>query len=624
MCGVHPFVRLKFMYLWRLMNLLRGPFRYVRPYAKYVGLNIGFNLLGIVFGLFTLTLAIPFLGLLFETQEKVHSLPAFHFSAGWFQHYFAYKVTGIIESTGKEAALLWLCGMVVLMFLLKNLFRYLAMYFLAPVRNGVIMDIRNALYDKVLALPLSYYTNERKGDIMTRMTNDVQEIEWSVIGAIEMIFRDPPTVLVYVLTLFFMSPELTLFSMVLIPVAGIIIGRIGKSLRRSSEEGMKRTGELMSLTEETLGGLRILKAFNAEPLSRERFRHTNYALKRLMNRIYRKKDLASPLSELMGSMVIVAIMLFGGRAVLSGNNALSPEIFMTFILVFSQILPPVKAISQAYYNLQKGRASLERVDQILNAENRIQNATDAISLDLFEQELRYEHVDFSYHQEPVLKDINFTLSKGKTIALVGQSGSGKSTLADLLPRFYDVSNGRILIDGHDIRALQLDSLRRLMGIVSQESVLFNDSIFNNIALGKPGATLEEVQHAAQIANAHDFIIEMPDAYQTNIGDRGHKLSGGQRQRLSIARAVLANPPILILDEATSALDTESERLVQDALSRLMVQRTALIIAHRLTTIQHADLILVMQDGEIVERGTHHELLIKQGAYKRLFDLQSFV
>lgn len=605
------------------MNLLKGPYLYVRPYSKYVALNISFNLLGILFGLFTLTLAIPFLGLLFGTQQLVHELPAFRLSAGWMQQYFAFRVTAIIESAGREAALLWLCGVVLLMFLLKNLFRYLAMYFLAPVRNGVIMDIRNALYEKILVLPLSYYSNERKGDIMTRMTSDVQEIEWSVIGAIEMIFRDPPTVLIYLLTLFFMSPGLTLFSLILIPVAGLFIGRIGKSLRRSSDAGMQKTGELMSLTEETLGGLRIIKAFNAEPESRNRFRGTNYGLKRLMNRIYRKKDLASPLSELLGASVIVAIMLFGGRAVLSGGDQLSPEIFMTFILVFSQILPPVKAISQAYYNLQKGRASMDRVERILKAENNIRNKEQAFRLETFERAIRYRDVQFSYGTEPVLKNIDFVLEKGKTIALVGQSGSGKSTLADLLPRFYDVSSGSVTIDGHDVRDVQLEHLRHLMGVVSQESILFNDSIFNNIALGKPEASAEEVIRAAKIANAHDFIMEMEEAYQTNIGDRGHKLSGGQRQRISIARAVLKNPPILILDEATSALDTESEKLVQDALARLMEQRTSLIIAHRLSTIQHADLILVMQSGEIVERGTHQELLLNQGPYRKLFDLQSF-
>jgi len=605
------------------MNLLRGPFRYVRPYIRYVSLNIGFNLLGIFFGLFTLTLAIPFLGLLFGTQQLVHDLPEFQFSAGWVQHYFAYRVTSIIETTGKEAALLWLCGMVVLMFLFKNLFRYLAMYFLAPVRNGVIMDIRNSLYDKILVLPLSYYSNERKGDILTRMTSDVQEIEWSVIGAIEMVFRDPPTVLVYLLTLFFMSPSLTLFSLIMIPVAGILIGKIGKSLRRSSDAGMQKTGELMSLTEETLGGLRIIKAFNAESSSRKRFSETNSALKRLMNRIYRKKDLASPLSELFGAMVIVAIMLFGGRAVLDGSQSLSPEIFMTFILVFSQILPPVKAISQAYYNLQKGKASMDRVDRILNSENTIQNKEGAQKISRFEREIEYRDVSFRYGAEPVLKNIRFTLKKGQTIALVGQSGSGKSSLADLLPRFYDVESGNVLVDGHDVRELEIGSLRSLLGVVSQESILFNDSIFNNIALGKPDASMDEVIRAARIANAHGFIEEMEGGYHARIGDRGHKLSGGQRQRISIARAVLKNPPILILDEATSALDTESERLVQEALAKLMVNRTSLIIAHRLSTIQHADQILVMQSGEIVERGTHQELLLQQGAYKRLYELQSF-
>lgn len=590
---------------------------------KYVGLNILFNLLGIFFGLFTITLAIPFLGLLFGTQQAVTEIAPFSFSAEWFQQYFSWQITKTIQSGGKESALLWLCGIVILMFFLKNLTRYFAMYFLAPVRNGVIMDIRNKLYDKILVLPLSYYSNERKGDIMSRMTADVMEIEWSVVGAIEMIFRDPPTVLVYLITLFFMSPQLTLFSLIMIPLAGLLIGKIGKSLRRSSDSGMQRTGDLLSITEETLSGLRIIKSFNAEEASIKKFKSTNYNLKRLMNRIYRKRDLASPLSELLGSIVIVSIMLFGGRAVLTGVGNLSPEIFMTFILIFSQILPPVKSISQAYYNLQKGRASSDRVDRILLSENTIYDKPDAFEIKDFQDEIRYNGVNFSYGSGHVLKNVSFTLQKGRSIALVGQSGSGKSTLADLLPRFYDVESGMVTIDGRDVKDVSLKSLRNLMGVVSQESILFNDTVFGNIALGKPNASLEEVMQAAKIANAHDFIMEMKEGYKTNIGDRGHKLSGGQKQRISIARAILKNPPVLILDEATSALDTESEKLVQNALNRLTADRTSLIIAHRLSTIQHADEILVMHQGEIVERGNHQELMDKNGTYRKLCDLQSF-
>jgi subfamily B ATP-binding cassette protein MsbA len=579
--------------------------------------------LGIFFGLFTITLAIPFLGLLFGTEKPVVELPDFKFSAEYLQTAFNYFITNVIQESGREAALIKMSLMVLLMFFLKNLCRYMAMYFLAPVRNGVIMDIRNALFDKVLILPLSFYSNERKGDIMARMNNDVQEIEWSVIGAIEMVFRDPPTVIIYLVTLFLMSPELTLFSLILIPLAGLLIGKIGKSLKRSSDVGMKKTGDLLSIIEETLGGLRIIKAFRAESQLNQRFTGMNNDLRRVMNRIYRKKVLASPLSELMGSGVIVAIMWYGGSAVLSGSSSLSPEVFMTFILLFTQILPPIKAITQAYYNLQKGRASMDRVNQILDAENTIPEKENAQHIQSLQSKVEFKNVSFDYSGAPIINGVDFQLDKGKTIALVGPSGSGKSTLADLLSRFYDVKSGQITIDGKDLRDLKLSDLRGLMGIVSQESILFNDSVFNNIALGNPDATMEAVIEAAKLANAHDFISGLEDGYFTMIGDRGSKLSGGQRQRLSIARAVLKNPDILILDEATSALDTESERLVQDALSVLMKNRTSLVIAHRLSTIRHADEILVLELGKIIERGTHDELISHSGMYKRLCDLQEF-
>jgi ATP-binding cassette, subfamily B, bacterial MsbA len=605
------------------MRLLSGPYKYITPYWRYVGLNIIFNLLSIFFGLFTITLAIPFLGLLFGTEKPVTSLPEFSLSAEYMQAAFNYFITGVIQESGREAALIRMSLLVLLMFFLKNLCRYMAMYFLAPVRNGVIMDIRNALFNKVLILPLAFYSNERKGDIMARMNNDVQEIEWSVIGAIEMVFRDPPTVIIYLITLFVMSPSLTMFSLILIPLAGLLIGKIGKSLKRSSDVGMKQTGDLLSIIEETLGGLRIIKAFRAESQLNGRFTGMNNDLRRVMNRIYRKKDLASPMSELMGSAVIVSIMWYGGSSVLSGNSTLSPEVFMTFILVFTQILPPIKAITQAYYNLQKGRASLDRVNQILDAENTIPEKDNPKSIDRLISKVEFQNVSFDYIGSPVISEVNFSLEKGKTIALVGPSGSGKSTLADLLSRFYDVKSGAITIDGVDLRDLKLSDLRGLMGIVSQESILFNDTVFNNIALGNPNATMEAVVEAARLANAHDFISTLENGYDTVIGDRGSKLSGGQRQRLSIARAVLKNPDILILDEATSALDTESERLVQDALSMLMKNRTSLVIAHRLSTIRHADEILVLENGKIIERGTHDLLISHGGMYKRLCDLQEF-
>jgi subfamily B ATP-binding cassette protein MsbA len=605
------------------MRLLSGPYKYITPYWRYVGLNIIFNLLSIFFGLFTITLAIPFLGLLFGTEKPVTSLPEFSLSAEYMQAAFNYFITGVIQESGREAALIRMSLLVLLMFFLKNLCRYMAMYFLAPVRNGVIMDIRNALFNKVLILPLAFYSNERKGDIMARMNNDVQEIEWSVIGAIEMVFRDPPTVIIYLITLFVMSPSLTMFSLILIPLAGLLIGKIGKSLKRSSDVGMKQTGDLLSIIEETLGGLRIIKAFRAESQLNGRFTGMNNDLRRVMNRIYRKKDLASPMSELMGSAVIVSIMWYGGSSVLSGNSTLSPEVFMTFILVFTQILPPIKAITQAYYNLQKGRASLDRVNQILDAENTIPEKENPKSIGQLISKVAFENVSFDYIGSPVISEVNFSLEKGKTIALVGPSGSGKSTLADLLSRFYDVKSGAITIDGNDLRDLKLSDLRGLMGIVSQESILFNDTVFNNIALGNPNATMEAVVESARLANAHDFIRTLENGYDTVIGDRGSKLSGGQRQRLSIARAVLKNPDILILDEATSALDTESERLVQDALSVLMKNRTSLVIAHRLSTIRHADEILVLENGKIIERGTHDLLISQGGMYKRLCDLQEF-
>lgn len=605
------------------MRLLSGPYKYITPYWRYVGLNILFNLLGIFFGLFTITLAIPFLGLLFGTEKPVTTLPDFSLSAEYMQAAFNYFITGVIQESGREAALIRMSLLVLLMFFLKNLCRYLAMYFLAPVRNGVIMDIRNALFNKVLILPLSFYSNERKGDIMARMNNDVQEIEWSVIGAIEMVFRDPPTVIIYLITLFVMSPGLTMFSLILIPLAGLLIGKIGKSLKRSSDVGMKQTGDLLSIIEETLGGLRIIKAFRAESQLNRRFTGMNDGLRRVMNRIYRKKDLASPLSELMGSAVIVSIMWYGGSSVLSGDSTLSPEVFMTFILVFTQILPPIKAITQAYYNLQKGRASMDRVNQILDAENTIPEKENPLSIQHLATKVEFKNVSFDYIGAPVISEVNFNLEKGKTIALVGPSGSGKSTLADLLSRFYDVKSGSIMIDGIDLRDLKLSDLRGLMGIVSQESILFNDTVFNNIALGNPDASLHAVIEAAKLANAHDFIEGLENGYETMIGDRGSKLSGGQRQRLSIARAVLKNPDILILDEATSALDTESERLVQDALSVLMKNRTSLVIAHRLSTIRHADEILVLEKGKIIERGTHDALISEGGMYKRLCDLQEF-
>lgn len=540
---------------------------------------------------------------------------------------FNYFLSRYIAEHGQMKALTLISALVVVMFFLKNIFRYFGMYFMAPIRNGVVRDLRNRMYDKVLYLPLSYFSTERKGDLMARMTSDVQEIEWSIMQSLEVIFREPLTVLLFLSTMLLMSPQLSLFVFILLPLAGLTIGQIGKSLRRTSSKSQAQMGSLLSTIEETLGGLRIIRSFTAELFSSEKFRRINNEYRRLMVRLYRKRDLSSPTSEFLGAVVLVVVMYFGGRLVLTGDHSLEPSVFIAFIAIFSQLIPPAKAFTEAYTNVQKGLASADRINKILDAEISIRDKEDAKSLPSFSKAIEYDNVSFAYHQGDsgwVLKDIRLTIEKGKTIALVGQSGSGKTTLADLLPRFYDIEIGSIRIDGHDIRDVKLHDLRGIMGIVSQESILFNDTVFNNIAFGMPDAREDEVIEAAKIAHAHEFISQMPDGYQTNIGDRGGRLSGGQRQRISIARAILKNPPILILDEATSALDTESERLVQDALTRLMQNRTTLVIAHRLSTIQHADEIIVMQKGEIIERGKHNQLLAGGGVYKKLYDLQAFV
>lgn len=516
--------------------------------------------------------------------------------------------------------------LVVIMFFLKNLTRYLAMYFLVPIRNGVVRDIRRDVYHKILSLPIGYFTDERKGDMMARMTNDVQEVEWGIMNSLEAAFREPLNIIVFLITMFTMSSELTTFVLVLLPIAGLIIGRIGKSLKKKSAQAQEKMGELLSNIEETLGGLRIIHAFTAEKSASKKFGSLNNQHFGLMNKIGRRRDLSSPVSEFLGTLVMTVVMYFGGLLVLGSDSKLEPSEFIAFIAIFSQVIPPAKSLTTAWYNIQKGLASSDRIYKILDAEVLVKDPEHPIEGKPFSDKIHFDGISFSYIKEDgksVLKNISLEIPKGKTVALVGQSGSGKTTLADMLPRYYDVDRGKITIDGVNIKDMRVADLRGLMGIVTQESILFNDTVFNNISFGMENASEEEVIAAAKIANANDFITAMSDGYQTTIGDRGSKLSGGQRQRLSIARAVLKNPPILILDEATSALDTESERLVQEALINLMKQRTTLVIAHRLSTIVHADEIIVMQSGEIVERGTHQELLNKKGYYKRLFDLQTF-
>jgi subfamily B ATP-binding cassette protein MsbA len=614
------------------MRKLFGILKYIDGYWRYAALNIIANVFTIIFGLFSLTMAIPFLDLLFQGSEDKYQeimargAPAFSLSVRALLDELNYYFTTIIVTHGKIEALMIISVVVVVIFFFKNLFRYLALYFMAPVRNGIVKDYRNKIYRKTLELPLSYYSNERKGDIMSRITTDVQEIEWSILTGLELIFRDPLTIVLYLAVLVFMSPSLTLLVFVMLPLIGGLIVFIGKSLKRSASRAKERLGMIFSIMEETLSGLRIIKGFNAEQHQQDKFFSENEAYTRLQVSTYRKVDLSSPLSEFMGTVIMMVVLYFGGKLVL-GEQGLKASEFIAYLLIFSQIIPPAKSITTAYYNVQRGMASIERINKILDAEVSIRESADAKPVSEFKKEIEYKNVSFAYVRGDsgyVLKNINLKVEKGKTIALVGQSGSGKSTLADMLPRFYDIDEGELLIDGHNIRDLKLHDLRQLMGIVTQESILFNDTVFGNIAFGMKNVKEEEVIAAAKIANAHEFIVQMPNGYQTNIGDRGSKLSGGQRQRLSIARAVLKNPPILILDEATSALDTESERLVQDALSRLMQNRTSIVIAHRLSTIQHADEIIVLQKGEIIERGTHSALISKSGAYKKLYDLQSFV
>lgn len=604
-----------------MKNLIKV-LRYAIPYWGFALLNILFNILSVIFSLVSFAAVVPVLNILFKLDKPMEMRPEFKWNVDAIKDYFYFEIGRLITQYDALTVLAFICATLVVMYFLKNLFRYLAMYYIAEVRNGVVRDIRNALYHKILILPLSFYSEKKKGDIISRMTTDVQEVEWSVMSSLEMMFRDPVYILSYLVTLFILDYELTLMVLVLLPVTGLIIGQIGKSLKRTSAKGQIKMGELLSTIEETISGLRNIKAFNAIDWANRNFRATNYRYNRLMVRLYRKRDLASPLSEFLGIAVSVFVIWYGGKIILEPGSTLDAALFIMYILVFSQIINPVKALSTAIYNIQKGAASVERIEHVLVAEEVITEKEEALPVKDFREQIEYRGVWFRYGQEDVLKNINLIIPRGKSIALVGASGSGKSTMADLLPRFYDTTQGDILIDGVPIRDYIISDVRALMGIVSQETVLFNASVFDNIAFGLQGVTEEQVMEAARVANAHEFIMEMPEGYQTNIGDRGVKMSGGQRQRISIARAVLRNPPIMILDEATSALDTESERLVQEALTNLMQNRTSLVIAHRLSTVQHADEIIVLHKGEIAERGSHNELMALQGVYRRLHDMQA--
>ncbi len=604
--------------------------RYLPPYKRYVFFNILFNFLAAVFGIFSFVTMIPVLKILFGLEEKAYSYEHVVFSlknlkeiSYSLKHNLYVFITHISEQHNETRALIYIGLFLLVMVLFKTSFAYLASFYIVYIRNGVTRDIRNQIYRKTTGLPISFFSEERKGDIIARMTGDVQEIENSIMNSLDMLFKNPIIILVSVITMIVMSWQLTLFVFILFPVAGTIIGRIGKSLKKSSLAGQNKMGEILSTIEETLSGLRIVKAFNAENKMNERFGKENNEYRRIMNRLMRRRVLAHPVSEFLGTVVMIIVMWYGGHLILKGESKLPPENFLVYLVVFYNIINPTKAFSQAYYSIQKGLASMERIDRILTVTSKISERKNSKRIQSFNKSIVYDNVSFKYQKEYVLKNVNLTVEKGKSIALVGQSGAGKSTLVDLLPRFYDIAEGEIRIDSINIKEYKITDLRGLMGIVNQEPILFNDNFFNNIAFGMDNVKEEKVVEAAKIANAHDFISNTENGYYTNIGDRGNKLSGGQKQRISIARAVLKNPPILILDEATSALDTESERLVQDALMKLMENRTSIIIAHRLSTIIHADEICVVSNGEITEKGTHHSLIRKNGEYKKFYELQNF-
>ncbi|MHB8258735.1 MAG: ABC transporter ATP-binding protein [Bacteroidia bacterium] len=605
-------------------------FKYIKGYWNYAWMNICCNILFSVFSLFSLVLVKPFLDLLFLHDETFYKgilqkgIPAFQASSAWLNDAFNYHLSGLISNHGKLSALLFICIVIVLLTFLKNLFRYMAMYALAPIRNGVVRDLRNKLMNKVLHLQLSYFGDEKKGDIMSRITSDVSEIEWSIMQSLELIFREPLLIVISLAALIMISPYLTLYVFLLLPVAGLLVALIGKSLKRNATKGKQVLGQLFIAMEETLGGLKIIKAFTGERFVSDKFKSINEEYTKISICIYRKTDLSSPLTEVIVTAILMLIMFIGGRMVM-GDSSLSASSFITYIIIASQIIPPVKQVTQAYNSIQKGVASEERINKILHAENTITEINNPIEIKAFSHKIEFKDVSFAYTKGDtghVLQQINLIIPKGKTIALVGQSGSGKTTLTDMIARFYDSDDGEVLFDGVNIKNASLKSVRSLLGMVSQEPILFNDTVFNNIAFGLEAISEKDVMEAARIANAHDFIMQMPEGYQTTVGDRGTKLSGGQRQRISIARAVLKNPPILILDEATSALDSENERAVQEALQKLMQNRTTVVIAHRLSTIVYADEIVVLDKGRIIERGTHKELLAQAGAYLKLYEMQT--
>ncbi|MBT4868646.1 MAG: ABC transporter ATP-binding protein, partial [Polaribacter sp.] len=597
------------------MGYFKDILKYEKKYRKFTILNILFNILYAIFNVLSVLAFIPVLNILFSTERKVITKPIYEGIIGignYLENSFNYFIYQKIIDDGEINVLLFICLLSLSLFFFKNLFRYLASYVITFLRTGIVKDLRDQLYKKIVELPVAYFTEKRKGDIIARMTSDVQEVENSILTSIETIVREPLTVFISITIMLFMSLKLTLFVFILLPVSGFIISSISKKLKANSVKAQKETGNFLSFIEETLTGLRIIKGFNAENVIQKKFNSSTHSFKKLMKSVFHRQTLASPMSEFLGSATIIAILWYGGAEVINKTSDLDSSKFLGYILLFYTVLNPIKLITTTFYNIQKGEASAERIMTVLNTENTIKEAPDAIIKETFESKIQFKNISFKYKNEYVLEDFSLTVLKGETVALVGQSGSGKSTLANLITRFYDVNKGEILIDGQNIKHITKKSLRNLMGIVSQDSILFNDTITNNIKLGIQNAQDTAILKASKIANADEFIQNLPHKYNTNIGDGGNTLSGGQKQRLSIARAVLKNPPIMILDEATSALDTESEQLVQIALEKMMENRTSVVIAHRLSTIQKADKILVLKKGKIVEQGKHQELLAKKG------------